>query len=165
MLKPRLPPEAPFPTNMKSRRQDAILEIVDREPLHSQEQLRRRLLRAGFRATQATISRDIKQLGLLKRAGDGAYQRPGSGGASPESVLNALSHAAAEFIRRVDRVQQLVVVRTGAGQAQALALAIDGARLAEAVGTIAGDDTILVIARDARRGAALVRRLTALSGR
>lgn len=149
---------------MKSRRQDAILEIIDREPLHSQEQLRRRLLRAGFEATQATISRDIKELGLLKRAGDGAYQRAGTAGASPESALNALSRAATEFVRRLDRVQQLVVVRTGAGQAQALALAIDGARMAEAVGTIAGDDTILVIARDQRRAAALVRRLTQLAG-
>ncbi|MGE0448304.1 MAG: arginine repressor [Vicinamibacterales bacterium] len=149
---------------MKSRRQDAILEIVDREPLHSQEQLRRRLLRAGFEATQATISRDIKELGLFKRAGDGAYQRAGSVGASPEMALNALSHAAAEFVRRIDRVQQLVVVRTGAGQAQALALAIDGARLTEAVGTIAGDDTILVIARDPRRAAALAKRLSAFAG-
>ena len=59
-------------------------------------------------------------------------------------------------MRRVDRVQQLVVVRTGAGQAQALALAIDGARLPEVVGTIAGDDTILVIAKDGRRAASLV---------
>jgi transcriptional regulator of arginine metabolism len=62
---------------MKARRQGAILELIDHEPLHSQEQLRRRLLKAGFEATQATISRDIKELGLVKRAGDGAYQREG----------------------------------------------------------------------------------------
>ena len=110
---------------MKSRRQGAILEIVDREPLHSQEQLRRRLRRAGFEATQATISRDIKELGLMKRAGDGAYQRPGEMQGNPETALNALAHASAEFVRRVDRVQQMLVIRTGAGQAQALALAID----------------------------------------
>lgn len=149
---------------MKSRRQGAILELIDREPLHSQEQLRRRLLRAGFEATQATISRDIKELGLVKRAGDGAYQRPGVTAASPAIAMNALAHAAGEFVRRVDRVQQLVVIRTGAGQAQALALAIDGARLPETVGTIAGDDTILVVGRDKRRAAALVRRLASLAG-
>src|SRR5947209_19166442 len=114
---------------MKARRQAAIVELVDREPLHSQEQLRRRLLQRGFDTTQATISRDIKELGLVKRAGDGAYQRPGDSLGSPETARNALAHAAAEFIRRVDRVQQLLVIRTGAGQAQALALAIDGARL------------------------------------
>jgi transcriptional regulator of arginine metabolism len=149
---------------MKSRRQEAILEIVDREPLHSQEELRRRLQRAGFETTQATISRDIAELGLMKRAGDGAYQRPGVNGGNPETARNALAHAAADFIRRVDRVQQLLVIRTGAGQAQALALAIDGARLPEAVGTIAGDDTILVIAKDGRRAASLVKRLEEVAG-
>lgn len=149
---------------MKSRRQGAILELVDREPLHSQEALRRRLSRAGFEATQATISRDIKELGLVKRAGDGAYQRQGVTAGNPEATMNALAHAASEFVRRVDRVQQLLVVRSGAGQAQALALAIDGARLPEVVGTIAGDDTILVIAKDGRRAAALVKRLEEFAG-
>jgi transcriptional regulator of arginine metabolism len=70
----------------------------------------------------------------------------------------------AEFLLRVDRVQQLVVVRTGAGQAQALALAIDRARLPETVGTIAGDDTILIIAKDGRRAAQVVRRLGEYAG-
>src|SRR3954464_6443281 len=135
---------------MKSRRQGAILEIVDHEPLHSQELLRRRLAREGFEATQATISRDIKELGLVKRAGDGAYQRQGVDASSPETTLSALEHAAAEFLRRIDRVQQLVVVRTGAGQAQPLALAIDRAQLPETVGTIAGDATILVITNEGR---------------
>ena len=144
---------------MKSRRQGAILELIETEPLHSQEQLRRRLLKAGFEATQATISRDIKELGLVKRAGDGAYQRPGDEAPNLETALTLLERAANEFTRSVERVQQLVVVRTGRGQAQALAEALDRARLPEAVGTIAGDDTILVIARGARAAAALARRL------
>jgi transcriptional regulator of arginine metabolism len=150
---------------MKARRQSLILELIDRERLHSQEQLRRRLRKGGFETTQATISRDIKELGLVKRAGDGAYQRPGAETSSPATVLGALEHAAAEFLRRVDRVRHLVVVRTGAGQAQALALAIDRARLPGAVGTIAGDDTILVIASDGRRAEALVRQLETYAGR
>jgi len=149
---------------MKARRQTAILELVDREPLHSQEQLRRRLRPRGFDATQATISRDIKELGLVKRAGDGAYQRPGSDTTDPETALTALERAAADFLRRVERVQQLVVIRTGIGQAQPLAIAIDRAQLSEAVGSIAGDDTILVIARDGRRAAALVKRLESYAG-
>ena len=144
---------------MKARRQSVLLELVDREPLHSQEELRRRLHLRGFDATQATISRDIKELGLVKRAGDGAYQRPGVDAANPETALAALERAAAEFLRRVDRVQQLVVIRTGPGQAQPIALALDRAQLAEVVGTIAGDDTILVVARGARGAAALVKRL------
>jgi len=150
---------------MKARRQTVILEIVDREPLHSQEQLRRRLHQRGFDATQATISRDIKELGLVKRAGDGAYQRPGVDTTNPETALTALERAAVEFLRRVERVQQLVVIRTGVGLAQPLAIAIDRAQLPEAVGTIAGDDTILVIARDARRAAALVKRLEGYAGK
>jgi transcriptional regulator of arginine metabolism len=143
----------------KARRQGVILELVEREPLHSQEALRKRLQQRGFDATQATISRDIRDLGLVKRAGDGAYDRPGATVDQPPVVMSALERLAAEFLRSVERVQQLVVIRTGPGQAQPLALAIDRAQLREAVGTIAGDDTILLIARDERRAAALVRQL------
>jgi transcriptional regulator of arginine metabolism len=150
---------------MKSRRQAQILALVDRDALHSQEQLRRRLRPHGFDATQATISRDIAELGLVKRAGDGAYQRPGADASSPETARTSLERAAAEFLNGVDRVQQLVVVRTGRGQAQALAEALDRARLHEAVGTIAGDDTILIVARDTRRAAALAKRLAGYARR
>lgn len=144
---------------MKSRRQATILELVDREPLRNQEALRKRLRQHGFDTTQATISRDVKQLGLVKRAGDGAYQRPGVEASNPETALTLLERAAVEFLQRVERVQQLVVIRTGRGQAQALAEAMDRAALPEAVGTIAGDDTILVIGRGGRGAAALVKRL------
>jgi transcriptional regulator of arginine metabolism len=150
---------------MKARRQAVILELIDRDALHSQEQLRRRLHQRGFDATQATISRDIKELGLVKRASDGAYQRPGADVADPATALVALERAASEFVRRVERVQHLVVIRTGVGQAQPLALAIDRAQLSEAVGTIGGDDTILVVARDARRATALARRLERFAGK
>jgi transcriptional regulator of arginine metabolism len=148
---------------MKARRQAALLEIVEREQLHSQEQLRRRLVQRGFEATQATISRDIRDLGLVKRSGDGAYQRPGIETLDPGAALAALERATLEFLRRVERVQQLVVIRTGVGHAQPLALALDRAQLPETVGTIAGDDTILVVARGARGAAALVRRLKGYS--
>ena len=153
---------------MKARRQAVILELIDRDALHSQEQLRRRLRRQGFDATQATISRDIADLGLVKRAGDGAYQRPGAETTNPETALTALERATAEFLRRIERVQQLVVIRTGRGQAQALAEAMDRAQLPEVVGTIAGDDTILVIAhgaRGARGAAALAKRLEAYTAK
>ena len=149
---------------MKSRRQGIILDLVDREALQSQEALRRRLRQRGFQATQATISRDIKDLGLVKRAADGAYQRAGVEVVSPPSVMSALERLASDFLRRVDRVQQLVVLRTGAGQAQPLALAIDRAQLPEAVGTIAGDDTILLVARDERRAVTLAKRLEGIAG-
>ena len=147
---------------MKTRRQALILDLLDREPVRSQEQLRRGLLARGVSATQATLSRDIKDLGLVKRAGDGAYQRP-AGPAPPNgATLSGLGRAVTEFVTGVDRVQQLVVLRTGPGQAHAAAIAIDRAQLREVVGTIAGDDTILIIARDPARARALERRFNGL---
>lgn len=138
---------------MKSRRLTAIRQIVDREAVHSQEELRQRLHTMGFDVTQATLSRDIKELGLMKRAADGAYQAAGSGAnglSSPAAAAVALSRALGEFLLSLDVAQQLIVIRTGPGQAQLLAIAVDRAQLADVLGTIAGDDTILVICRDAR---------------
>ena len=137
-----------------------ILELIDREPLHSQEQLRRRLRQRGFEATQATISRDIEDLGLVKRAGDGAYQRPGVETASPATALTRSSGRPPSFCGASSGCSSSWSCAPGAGQAQPLALAIDRAQLPEAVGTIAGDDTILVIARGrARARRALAKRL------
>ena len=147
---------------MKARRQAVILELIDRDVLRGQEQLRRRLHQRGFDATQATISRDIKELGLVKRSGDGAYQRPGLDTISPETALAALERAVGEFLRDVDHVQQLVVIRTGVGQAQPLAIAIDRARLGEIAGTIGGDDTILVICRSAKDATTIAERFRSM---
>jgi transcriptional regulator of arginine metabolism len=145
---------------MKAQRQAAIVELVGRKAVHSQEQLRRRLRAQGFDVTQATLSRDIRALGLIKRAADGAYQSSQMEAVAPAEARLALHRALAAYASHVDCVQQLVVVRTGPGQAQPLALAIDRARLPEVVGTLAGDDTILVISRDARRARALARDLS-----
>jgi transcriptional regulator of arginine metabolism len=134
--------------NMKVRRQALILELLGREPIRNQEKLRNGLKALGVVATQATLSRDIKELGLMKRAADGAYQRASASARPPGSAATGLSRAVAEFVTGVDRVQNLIVLRTGPGQAHAAAVAIDRAQLGEVIGTIAGDDTILVIARD-----------------
>jgi len=148
---------------MKARRQSVILEAIQRRPVRSQEQLRRVVRAAGFDVTQATLSRDIRDLGLVKGGADGAYQPPAAGGSNGHSARLLLNRAVADYLTGVDRVQQLVVLRTGPGQAPMLGVALDGARLPELIGTIAGDDTILAIARDARRAQALVRRLERLS--
>ncbi len=144
---------------MKSFRQAAILEIVDREAITSQEQLRERLRGRGIEATQATLSRDIRDLGLIKRAADGAYRR--SGAESRPAVDREVEFRTAvdDYLRRFDVVEQLIVLKTDTGQAQPLAVAIDRAGLAEIVGTIAGDDTILVICRSAPDAAGLSKRL------
>jgi len=146
---------------MKARRQAVIVELVGREAVHSQEQLRRRLRARGFDVTQATLSRDIRDLGLVKRAADSAYQHPETKLVAPATARVALQRALAEYASTVDCAQQLVVVRTGPGQAPPLAEAIDRAKLPEVVGTVAGENTILVIAPDARRARALARQLGA----
>ena len=147
---------------MKARRQALILDLLGREPVRNQEQLRRGLRAIGVVATQATLSRDIKELGLVKRASDGAYQRPTPPMMPAGGTASALSRAVTEFVTGVDRVQHMIVLRTGPGQAHAAAIAIDRAQLPEVVGTIAGDDTILVIARDVRGASALADRLAGL---
>ena len=148
---------------MKQRRLAAIRALVERDAIRSQEQLRQRLTTRGFAVTQATLSRDIKALGLVKRAADGAYQTGGPENAPPSTALVTLGRALAEYLASAEAVQQLVVLRTGAGQAPLLGLAIDRARLPGVVGTLAGDDTILVIARGPRQARTLVQRLDQLA--
>jgi transcriptional regulator of arginine metabolism len=145
---------------MKTYRQTAILQIIDAEPISSQEQLRKRLQEKGIEATQATLSRDIRDLALVKRAADGAYSRPGV--PSGEDPVEAVEAAVGDYLRRHERVEQLLVLRTDAGNAQPLAVAIDGARLPEVAGTIAGDDTILVICRSPEQADVLLRRFDRL---
>lgn len=148
---------------MKAQRLTAILDVVEHEAVRSQEQLRQRLAARGFVVTQATLSRDIKELGLLKRSADGAYQPSSIEEAPQVSALGTLGKALSEYLVNIEPVQQLVVLRTGAGQAQLLGLAIDRSRLPEVVGTLAGDDTILIIARDARNALAVVKKLKELA--
>lgn len=144
---------------MKRRRQAAILDLVDRVALSSQEDLGRRLKGLGFSVTQATLSRDLRDLGLVKASADGAYHRPGIDSTPPGVAVARLQHAIAEFLTAVDRTQQLVVLKTGLAQAQPLASAVDAARLDGVVGTIGGEDTVLVICRDAAAAAALAARV------
>jgi transcriptional regulator of arginine metabolism len=143
---------------MKSWRQAQILEVIDREAIASQEELRQRLAARGISATQATISRDLKDLGLVKRAGDGAYVRPGAESPGPANGEH-LRRAVASLVRGFERVESLLVVRTDRGQAQGLAEWIDRAQLSEVAGTVAGDDTILLVCRGAEAAAALEGRL------
>jgi transcriptional regulator of arginine metabolism len=158
-----VPPEPPVSPEravpMKAQRQRAIVEVVEREAIWSQDMLGQRLRARGFDVTQATLSRDIKELGLVKRASDGAYQRPGqaaNGGASPEAAVAALRRACRETLRSFEQVQHMLVLKTDTGMANSLAVVLDRAALPEVAGTIAGDDTILVIAREPRLASALV---------
>jgi transcriptional regulator of arginine metabolism len=148
---------------MKARRKAAILELVDSEAITSQEQLRKKLRTRGIDATQATISRDIQELGLVKRAADGAYRRAGGDGFVGDTQA-ALRRAVEEYLRTQETVQQLLVLRTDPGQAQPLAVAIDRARVPEIAGTIGGDDTILVICRSAAEATTIADRFRGMKG-
>jgi transcriptional regulator of arginine metabolism len=146
---------------MKKWRQSQILDVIDHEPVVSQEILRQRLQRRGIDATQATISRDLKEIGLVKRAGDGAYVRPGADD-RPHAAGDQLRRAVSSLLRGFERVDPLLVLRTDRGQAQGLAEWIDRAQLAEVAGTIAGDDTILLVCRGTEAAAAVEARLGAM---
>jgi transcriptional regulator of arginine metabolism len=144
---------------MKASRQAAILDLIGERDVTSQEQLRELLRGRGIETTQATLSRDIRDLGLVKSAADGAYRlsqaRPAE--SHPEGVVR---RAIDEYLRSFEQVEQLLVLKTDPGQAQALAIALDRSGLPDVVGTIAGDDTILVICRSASHASAFAGRLT-----
>jgi len=143
----------------KFDRQGAILRLVQAQPLSTQEELAEALRQQGLDAVQATISRDIAQLGLVKvrdQAGRLVYALPG---AADLDRLSELTSALRRWAVTLDPSANLLVVRTPPGHANALARAIDEARLPDVIGTIAGDDTIMVIAREGVQGAAVEREL------
>ncbi len=149
---------------MKTQRHAAILKIVRRESVASQEQLRERLQAEGFDVTQATLSRDIRELGLAKVAAPdgGSHYAPASeSGAAIRPHLEQLLPAT---LVSLEGVGALIVLKTPAGGAQALGLALDGAGWDEIIGTIAGDDTVLVITRSERACRAVMTRLKELAG-
>ena len=129
------------------------------EAITSQEQLRALLRGRGIEATQATLSRDIRELGLVKAAADGAYRLSAGAACRGRPRRARLRRAIDEYLRTFEQVEQLMVLKTDPGQAQPLAVALDRSGLPDVVGTIAGDDTILVICRSAAHAAAFAERL------
>lgn len=150
----------------RRRREGVILEIVSEETIHTQAELVAALARRGIEVTQATVSRDVKRLGLVKvPAEDGAYRyappEAVNGAGGPAATEENLRSAFREFVTGLDVAQGIVIVRTYAGCANAVAVAIDEAQVAGAAATLAGDDTIFVLARSE---AAADRVLAALRG-
>ena len=134
---------------MKNDRQRRILEIVEREPIDTQEQLQQKLQEQGVTCTQATISRDIKQLHLIKEpVGHGQYRYTVSSQRNRLNVADKLRTIFRESIISVDFAQNIVVVKTMAGLANAAAAALDGMNVPDMVGTLAGDDTAFLLMRD-----------------
>jgi transcriptional regulator of arginine metabolism len=145
----------------KARRQQSILALVARERLASQEEIRTRLRALGLEATQSTISRDVEELGLARMHDVHGlrYVVPGRADVAPPGGA-LLRHALDEFALSFSRgAGELLLIRTPPGAANALAEAMDRAELAEVAGTVAGDDTILVVPRKGTTARAVERAL------
>ena len=148
----------------KEGRQAAIRELVSAHEVGSQEDLRQLLVERGVDVTQATLSRDIRDLGLARvSAEDGVrYVLPGSLADDEDRPL--LESLLPRLFSRIDGVGEMIVLRTVRSGAQPIAEAIDQEEFPEVLGTIAGDDTILIVTRSAEARQALTRRLLDLAG-
>ena len=133
---------------MKSSRHEKILEIINRQPIETQDELLEALSREGCKVTQATISRDIKDLRLVKTLGsDGRYRYTASQDNSVD-IRSSFSHLLITSVLSIDRAQNIVVVKTLGGMANALCAALDSMANHAIVGTLAGDDTIFIACRE-----------------
>lgn len=134
---------------MKNDRQNQLLQIINEESIETQEQLLARLQARGIKCTQATISRDIKEMHLIKEpAGQGKYRYAVSAHRTKLNFAEKLRTIFHESVISVDAAQNLVVIKTMPGLASAAASALDGMEIASKVGTLAGDDTVLLVMRD-----------------
>ena len=143
----------------KTFRHGQILRLVSGQRIASQEDLRRQLAAQRLRVTQATLSRDLQELRLVKTQ-EGYKQAT----ALPEEAtpLPPLARALAEFLLDVRPAENLLVLKTPPGGAQALAAAVDGAKFSEVAGTIAGDDTVLIITSTKKMRESLQKKIEAL---
>ena len=140
---------------MKSQRQAKIIEIISTRNVETQEQLLAALQKEGFRGTQATISRDIKELRIVKELTNlGTYRYTTTSNEVSNSFSNRLNTIFRECVIGVDYAQNIIVIRTLPGLASAAGSAIDAMNMSLVVGTLAGDDTVMVVMRDNNAAAA-----------
>ena len=141
---------------MKTSRQEKILELIHEHEIETQEQLLDELKKAGFQTTQATISRDIKQLRIVKALGPhGTYCYTTSPRAVEHTFSAKLNLIFRQCVTNIDYAQNLIVIKTMPGLASAACSALDKLELNEILGTLAGDDTCFVVLRDTASAAAL----------
>lgn len=140
---------------MKSQRQAKIMEIISTRNVETQEQLLSALQQEGFRGTQATISRDIKELRIVKELTSlGTYRYTTSSKEVSGSFSSRLNTIFRECVVGYDYAQNIIVIRTLPGLASAAGSAIDSMNLTSVVGSLAGDDTVMIIMRDSNAAAA-----------
>ena len=148
---------------MKAQRQAKIMEIISTINVETQEQLLQELQAAGFRSTQATISRDIKELRVVKELTTlGTYRYTVSAKEVPTTFSSRINTIFRECVTRYDYAQNIVVIHTLPGLAAAAASAIDAMNMSVIVGTLAGDDTVMVVMRDTNSAAIFCGEVAAL---
>ncbi|MHB1652209.1 MAG: arginine repressor [Desulfitobacteriaceae bacterium] len=149
---------------MKTRRQMKIQEVIAKEVIRTQEELAEKLRQAGFEVTQATVSRDIKELGLIKVPSHGEEYRYAMSAESPPASLERLKRLLRETVVSILDSENLVLIRTIPGNAHALASLIDNSNWEEVIGTVAGDDTILVVIKPKEATPEVLARINSLMG-
>lgn len=147
----------------KSDRQTAIRELIAARAVASQEELRRLLLQRGWDVTQSTLSRDLREM-RVARMPDADGARYAVMGIADDGGRAALETLLPSLFSRIDGVGELAVLRTVPGGAQSVAVAIDSENWPDILGTIAGDDTILIVCRSTGARERLTRRLAAIAG-
>ena len=150
---------------MKSARHNLILEIIDTMDIETQEELAEELKRRGVRVTQATVSRDIKELRLLKVLSEKGGYKYATVERAEKGMNDRFARILAESIVNIESVNNLIVVTTLTASASAAGEAIDSMKWSEVLGTIAGDNTLLIIARSNEAVEALMARLNTLLNR
>ena len=142
---------------MKNDRQNHLLQIITEESIETQEQLLERLRARGIKSTQATISRDIKELHLIKEpAGQGRYRYAVSAHRTKLNFAERLRTIFRESLLSAEYAQNIVVIKTMPGLAQGAASALDGMSISDMVGSLAGDDTVMIVMRDTESAATFV---------
>ncbi|NLF28841.1 MAG: arginine repressor [Clostridiales bacterium] len=147
---------------MKSVRHDMILEIIEKKDIETQEELASELKARGVRVTQATVSRDIKELRLLKVLSENGGYKYATVERAERGMSERFIRILAESMMSIDSATNMIVIKTITGSAQAAAEAIDSLKWQEILGTIAGDNTILVIVRSEDIVDSVVGRIQAL---
>ena len=140
---------------MKSKRQAKIMEIISTSDIETQEQLLHELQNAGFTSTQATISRDIKELRIVKELTSlGTYRYTSASREVSNTITTRLNTIFRECVTSFDYAQNIIVIHTLPGLANAAASALDAMSRSVVLGTLAGDDTVIAIMRDSNSAAA-----------
>ena len=132
---------------VKAKRQQAILSIIRQQPVTTQEELVQALASQGLDVTQATISRDIRELKLIKVANGAGYRYAEPAQPLPVDVYGRVRRAFADYVISIEHSGNLVVVKTNPGTANAVAASIDDASFPKVLATLAGDDVVLIITR------------------